>query len=156
MLSIAIPGFANLTLNHLVLDFNGTLACDGEILPGIREQLVQMPVDLAVHVLTGDTFGRAAQQLEGLPCQLLRLPAEKQAEAKRDYVMQLGAANTLVIGNGRNDRLMLATAALGIAVIGPEGSAVESLLAADLVARDIHEAFDLLAHPLRIVATLRQ
>ena len=50
---------------------------------------------------------------------------------------------------------MLEGAALGIAVIQAEGAAGETLMAADVVAPGILEALDLLANPLRLVATLR-
>ena len=36
MIDISIPGFGPLRLECLVLDYNGTLACDGELLPGVR------------------------------------------------------------------------------------------------------------------------
>ncbi len=35
MLTITIPGAQALQLEHLVLDFNGTLACDGELLTAL-------------------------------------------------------------------------------------------------------------------------
>ena len=50
---------------------------------------------------------------------------------------------------------MLAEAALGIAVVGPEGAAAATLAAADVVAPGIFSALDLLANPLRLTATLR-
>jgi soluble P-type ATPase len=59
------------------------------------------------------------------------------------------------IGNGRNDRLMLAESALGIAVVLGEGAAAVTLAAADVVCTDILAALALLTHPLRLVATLR-
>jgi soluble P-type ATPase len=59
------------------------------------------------------------------------------------------------IGNGRNDQLMLAAAALGIAVVQEEGAAIESLSAADVVLPDIRSALDLLLFPKRLIATLR-
>jgi soluble P-type ATPase len=69
--------------------------------------------------------------------------------------VRLGAGRTACIGNGRNDRLMLKTAALGIAVLQGEGAASVALAAADLIAPTITEALDLLAKPLRLVASLR-
>jgi hypothetical protein len=39
MLEINIPGFKDQCLSHLVLDYNGTLACDGRPLAGVRERL---------------------------------------------------------------------------------------------------------------------
>jgi soluble P-type ATPase len=50
---------------------------------------------------------------------------------------------------------MLRRAALGIAVLGSEGLAVDCLNAADIVAPDIGAAFDLLLRPRRLTATLR-
>ena len=39
MISISIPGSGSLNLDHLVLDYNGTLAVDGVLLPGVKETL---------------------------------------------------------------------------------------------------------------------
>ena len=61
----------------------------------------------------------------------------------------------MAVGNGRNDRLMLKEAALGIALLQAEGAAVEALLAADVVAPDILAALDLLLAPDGLIATLR-
>ena len=74
MLTINIPGFRILALKHLVLDFNGTLACNGEVLPCVAERLVALAGRLVVHVETGDTFGNAAEALKDLPCQVELLP----------------------------------------------------------------------------------
>jgi soluble P-type ATPase len=83
------------------------------------------------------------------------LPADEQDIAKLAYVNELGAEGTVCIGNGRNDRLMLAASALGIAVVLAEGASSLSLTAADVVCKDILSALDLLTHPLRLTATLR-
>jgi len=155
MIEIAVPGYRTFRFEHLVLDHNGTLARDGMLLPGVRERLGALAGCLTIHVLTADTFGTAIAELAGLSCELTVLPAERQAEAKRSFVERLGAEVTVSIGNGRNDRLMLQAAALGIVVLQEEGGAIESLLAAHVVCRDVREALDLLVHPLRLVATLR-
>jgi len=78
-----------------------------------------------------------------------------EAEQKRSLVERLGAERVVAIGNGANDAGMLQAAALGIAVLGPEGLAGEAWQAADVVA-GIHQALDLLLHPRRLVATLRR
>lgn len=155
MLEIAIPGRATLRLEHLLLDYNGTLAVDGELLPGVAGRLTALSQQIDIRVLTADTFGRAAEKLAGLPCSLAILPPGNQAEAKRAALEKVGAGGAAAIGNGRNDRLMLEAAALGIAVVQGEGAAAETLLAADAVATDIRTALDLLLQPLRLVATLR-
>lgn len=155
MIKIEIPGYKALQLEHLVLDFNGTLACDGDLLPGVRSCLESLSQQVHIHVLTADTFGKARAALAGLPCELTVLGTECQDIGKVSYVEKLGAIHVAAIGNGRNDRLMLKTAALGIAVIQKEGASVETLIEADVVARDIVDALNLLLFPLRLIATLR-
>ncbi len=155
MIEIVIPGDKTLRLEHLVLDYNGTLACDGALLPGVAERITALSRQMDVHVVTADTFGGAAAAVQGLPCRVQVLPREGQAHAKMVYAVQLGRGNTACIGNGRSDRLMLQAAALGIAVIGPEGASPDALHAADVIVPDILAALDLLLHPLRLIATLR-
>lgn len=155
MLQITIPGYRRLDLNHLVLDYNGTLACDGLLLPGVESRLKALTGQLELHVLTADTFGSVAQTLVNVPCRLTILPQENQTAAKQAAVIALDSEQCVCVGNGRNDRLMLQTAGLGIAVMQAEGAAVETVLAADVVVPDIIAGLDLLLHPLRLVATLR-
>jgi len=155
MLEIPIPGRAALRLDDLVADFNGTLACDGVLLPGVGEALRRLSQTLAIRVLTADTFGQARDALHGLPCDLTILPGGDQDVAKLRHVQALGAEHCVCIGNGRNDRLMLAAAALGIAVLQAEGTAVQTLMAAQVVAPDIQAALGLLLNPQRLAATLR-
>lgn len=155
MIDIEIPGFARLQLDHLVLDYNGTLARDGILLDGVEGRIQTLSQRLYVHVVTADTFGNARAALAGLPCRVTLLLAERQDVGKLDYVERLRAHRTVCVGNGRNDRLMLKAAALAIAVVQEEAAAVEALTSAHVVVPDINAALDLLIHPLRLVATLR-
>jgi len=155
MIEIDVPGYKRLKIEHLVMDYNGTLAVDGEPLPGVTAALTLLAKDLELHVLTADTFGVVRQRLAGVPCRLTVLPKENQDCGKLVYVRSLGADRTATIGNGRNDRMMLREAVLGIAVILGEGAARESLDAADIVCTDILAALDLFRNPLRMTATLR-
>jgi soluble P-type ATPase len=155
MLEIAVPGAETLRLDYLVADFNGTLARDGILLPDVADTFGRLAEHLALHVVTADTHGGARAALAGMSCELAILPEGGQDVAKRRYVESLGAAHCVALGNGRNDRLMLAAAGLGIAVIEAEGVAVESLLVARLAAPGIVAALGLLLNPARLIATLR-
>jgi len=155
VIKIDVPGFGPLQLEHLVLDFNGTLAVDGALLPRVAERLGALGSRLSIHVLTADTHGTAARALAGVACSLAVAPPSGQAEAKRRFVEALGAERVVAIGNGRNDRLMLKAARVGIAVLQREGAAAETLAAADVIVPAIEDALDLLAYPLRLVASLR-
>ncbi len=155
MIKVDIPGYATLRLKYMVLDYNGTLAVDGQLIDGMRGCLELLAKDLEIHVITADTFGKVRSGMDGIPCKVSILPVANQADAKLDYVRKLGAENTVSIGNGRNDQLMLKASALGIAVILSEGAAVETLTAADVVCTSIVSAMELLLNPLRLTATLR-
>jgi soluble P-type ATPase len=155
MLEIAIPGTPSLRFEHLVADFNGTLAVDGVLIAGVAEALRTLAATLAIHVVTADTFSRVKQAMAGVPCVTTILPPGDQDSAKLRYIERLGASGCVCIGNGRNDRLMLAAAGLGIAVIQGEGAAVETLLAAKVAVPDIGAALGLLVNPARLTATLR-
>ncbi len=155
MLEIVIPGAQRLRLSHLVLDYNGTLAKDGSILPGVAERLDTLSGLLEIHIVTADTFGSVRAQTKGLSVEVAVIARENQAKAKADYLNALGAANSVAIGNGRNDTLLLKQASLGIAVLQTEGAAAAALMAADAIAPGITEALDLLLFPNRLRATLR-
>lgn len=155
MLDIKIPGAQPLRLSHLILDYNGTLARDGSLLEGVAARLEILAKHLEIHIVTADTFGSVRTQVAHLPVQLAVIPPEKQAQAKAAYIENLGPANSVAIGNGRNDALMLQQAALGIAVMQTEGAATAALLAAEVVTSGIVDALDLLIHPNRLKATLR-
>lgn len=155
MIEIPIPGAETLRLEHLIADFNGTLAVDGLLLPGTAEALCRLSEKLAIHVVTADTFGTAREALSGIPCELVILAEGAQDRAKLRYAEALGIAHCVCIGNGRNDLGMLAAAELGIVVIQGEGAAVETLLAAKVAVPDIGAALGLLLYPQRLVATLR-
>ena len=155
MIEIAIPGFRALALDLLVSDYNGTLARDGRLLSEAKANIARIASALQVQIITGDTFGTAAEELRGLPVQLVVVSAERQAEAKLELIRGHGARRVVAFGNGRNDRMMLEEAALGVGVMGDEGIATEALVASDVVVRHIADAFDLLLEPRRLVASLR-
>jgi P-type E1-E2 ATPase len=152
-----IPGWRGLRLEHLVLDVNGTLTLDGQLLPNVPEKITAIQQSLNVQLLSADTFGRLDALAAELGVQAQRLRRdEPEAPQKAAVVQRLGADAVVAIGNGANDAGMLEKSALGIAILGPEGLATPALQAADLVVRTIEDALDLLLNPKRLVATLRR
>lgn len=152
-LQLEIPGRDPMMLTQLLLDFTGTLSCDGRLLKGVAERLKEIGRVMTITVLTADTFGKASEQLEGLP---LKLKIIKTGRDKKEFISQFKGHETAAIGNGVNDLDMIRMAALGIAVIGPEGCAGELVASAKIVCPDILAALDLFFNPLRIKATLRE
>ena len=156
MIRLDIPGWRTLELEQLLLDLNGTIALDGEILPGVAERLDALSACLSVYLVTADTQGRATETGEQLGIRLLRIGAGDEAGQKRALVQHLDAQRVVAIGNGANDVQLLSLAAVGIAVLGPEGLAVGTMQAADVVVSRIEDALDLLLYPGRLIATLRR
>lgn len=139
-----------------MLDVNGTLALDGVLVDGVAERLAALREHLDVRLLTADTHGRQASIDAQLGLTANRLAPGQEREQKDAYVEQLGAAQTVAIGNGNNDAGMLETAGLGIAVMGGEGLSVAAMQTADIVVASILDGLDLLLNPKRLIATLRR
>lgn len=159
MIEIQIPGLRTLRVQTLVLDFNGTLACDGRLLPGVAERLCELSKCLDIVVVTADTYGTADTELEGLPVTIGNLAERLSAsvdedEAKGRLVRSL-KADVVFIGNGRNDAPSMRAAALGIVLIQAECAAISAIVAADIASTCIENALDLLLKPNRLIASLR-
>ena len=156
MIELNIPARGNLRLAHAVLDVNGTIAKDGRLLDKVAKPLTGLRDRLTLHLLTADTYGKQDNIDLMLGMRANRIQGGNEAEQKAEFVRQLGAETVVAIGQGANDAGMLAAAAIGIAVLGDEGLAVEALLKADIVVANIFDALNLLEYPTRLVATLRK
>jgi len=155
-LHIELPGLPAFELHSLVLDLNGTITVDGKLIAGVEERVAALGQVMNVYLLTADTRGTAGAIASDLGCRLHRLTSGNETEQKAAMVQQLGSAGVVAIGNGANDLLMLREAALGIAVLGPEGVAVVTLQGADIAVAGINDALDLLLNPTRLIATMRR
>ena len=155
MISINIPGFGRISIKHVVFDYNGTIAKDGALIKGVKEGIKQFSNQLKFHVITADTFGFVKKELYDVNAALTIIPKSNQAQSKLDYINTLGSDQTICVGNGANDRLMLKEACIGIAVLQEEGLASSSLVAADLLLKNILDIFDFFQTPERLIASLR-
>ena len=154
MLNIQIPGREELILSHLILDYNGTIAEDGEIIESIRPRLEALAKDLAIYVITADTHGTAAKKCEGLPLQVLTFPTTEVGAIKAQEARKC-VGGVITIGNGFNDIQMSNAADLSICVVGKEGCCGALLMHTDVVVTSIEDALDLLLLPSRLRATMR-
>jgi P-type E1-E2 ATPase len=155
MLEMNIPSFGLLRLQYLVLDVNGTIALDGQLLPGVSERIGRLNAMLEPSLVSADTQGTLSILADSLKIKAKRLDPGNESIQKAEWVESLGPARVVAIGNGANDAEMLRRAALGIAIMGNEGLSTKSLDAADVLAPSIETALDLLLLPRRLMATLR-
>jgi P-type E1-E2 ATPase len=151
-----VPGLGEYQLEHLVMDVNGTLAVDGQLLEGVAEKLASLQDQVRIHLLTADTHGKQDLIDQQLGLAAVRIRPGGEAQQKAEYVRRLGSETVVAIGQGANDVEMLKAARLGICVISIEGVARDTLLACDLVTPTIHSALELLEKPARVTASLRR
>lgn len=156
MIKIEIPGYAEFQFHHLLLDVNGTIAKDGKLLEGVADLLKELRAKLDIHLITADTHGSQQDIDRLLNLAAVLIPSQNQLKAKLDYIEALGADSVFAVGNGANDARMLERAAIGVAIVGPEGACTETLLKAKVVVPDVRAALELLLYPKRLAATLRR
>lgn len=82
MLSIPIPGRSTLQLQHVVLDYNGTIALDGELIPGVEDRLARLAAAVTIHILTADTHGTVRAKCGHLNARIQTFPRRMQPYAK--------------------------------------------------------------------------
>jgi soluble P-type ATPase len=151
-LSVAIPGLADFHLEHVLVDVNGTLTNRGELLDGVEARLGRLSNAIYIRLVSADTFGTLDTIAARMNVSAVRAST---GEDKLRLLDELGRERCAVIGNGSNDALVLEAAALGFAVIGPEGASAAALRSADVVCVSAADALDLLLDPKALSATLR-
>jgi soluble P-type ATPase len=151
-LCVPIPGRGELRLDHLVLDVNGTLTNRGALIEGVEERLDRLRGTLDIHLVSADTFGTVDAISGRLKVDSVRAGSGADKVGALD---KLGRDRCAVIGNGANDALALEAAAVGFAVLGPEGASAAALRAADVICASATDALDLLLDPKALSATLR-
>ncbi len=156
MIDIAVPGRGHYSIEHLVLDLNGTIALDGKIIGGVKERLITLSKDLTIIVVTADTNKNANKLLKGLPVTVCTIEESRESEQKARLVREKGEEVTVCVGNGSNDVSMLRESVIGICIVGQEGASSEAMMAADLVVPSINDALELFLKPHRMKASLRR
>ena len=89
MIVIEIPGREPLRIDHVVLDYNGTVAADGMLLEGVGERINRLKEQVCVYVLTADTYGTVTRQCEPLGVTVRTFPREGAAGCKEEIVKGL-------------------------------------------------------------------
>jgi soluble P-type ATPase len=151
-LALSIPGLAELVLEHLLVDVNGTLTNRGELLDGVEARLGRLSNALDIRLVSADTFGTLDTIAARMNVSAVRAST---GEDKLRLLDELGRQRCAAIGNGANDALVLEAAALSFAVIGSEGASASALRSADVVCASAADALDLLLDPKALSATLR-
>jgi soluble P-type ATPase len=155
VITIEIPGREKLLqIQHAVLDYNGTIAVDGILLPEAAVRMKQLMPLVKVHVLTADTYGTVRGQCAPLGVEVHTFPRAGAGQCKKEIVAAL-KGGVACFGNGFNDIPMFDLADLSVAIVEGEGVCAALLSHATVAVRSAAEGLDLLLKTQRLRATLR-
>ena len=152
-MKIDIPGVIAFDLKNVFIDYNGTIAYEGNLLPGILKQIKELSSLYKLHILTGDTYGTVTALLKDESIDVILAYTAKE---KLSVIKGFNPSECICIGNGSIDALMLKEAAVGICVIGKEGCSTKAILNSDIVVNDIFDAFSIISHSNQLIATLKE
>ncbi len=155
-MKINIPNYKEIDIKNIVLDFNGTLASEGVVKQSTKSLLNELKSKLNIFVVTADTFGTVKEELRDVDVKYHIISKGSGSKDKEDFVKKLSKDNTIAIGNGHNDILMIKAAEIGICIIGSEGCFTQTLLNSDIAVNDIDQALKLLLNENKLIATLRK
>lgn len=155
MFKMDIPGYGNLEIKNLVLDYNGTLAKDGSLIKDLEGRLRKLAEIMDIYVLTADTYGTVEKEMKDLPVNVEVIKGDNELVEKMEFARNLDPNVTMAIGNGYNDQLMFKEVKLSVVVVGEEACATILFNIADLATVNIFDALDLLLKPHRLIASLR-
>lgn len=157
MIELKLPNRDKINIEHLVLDFNGTIANGGILIAGIEEKLINLSKILNIHIITADTYGTINKQFNNKNIKIETIDKEISGRVyKNNFVENLGKNNVIAIGNGNNDSKMLNSAVIGIAIIGEEGLATDCIINSDIVFSNIFDALNIIENVKGLIATLRK
>ena len=154
MISIERPGQANLEIDFILIDFEGTLASDRRVHPKAKDKINLLSKRAKIYILTKEGKEQVMEVLRKVKAEIIHFAERDVSARKLDLLRQLGANRTVVIGNGRDDASIIEEATFGICVISREGTAAETIQKADVVVSNILDALDFLLKPLHQKATL--
>jgi soluble P-type ATPase len=155
-MKIDIPNVGVYNIENIVFDFNGTLATDGKVPPRVYRQILGLAQDLNIFIVTADTFGTVEEIFNGTDVNVEIVSKKNGTLDKKSFIEVLNPAETIALGNGCNDVLMLKESAISIAVLGQEGLSVKALGNSDIIIKDINDFFEMMKEPKKLVATLRK
>ena len=63
MISVPIPGWGELAIEYLMIDFNGTVALDGKLKKEVKEAIDRISRYVKVFIITADSYDSVDAEL---------------------------------------------------------------------------------------------
>ncbi len=147
-------GVGEIILENIILDLNGTLAVNGELVSGVPEKIsILKNLGFKIFLFTGDQRGNASLLAESLGIEVKKALSSDQKEM---LTRELDIERTVAIGNARIDIGTFKPCKLRIATLQSEGIHSEILKHIDIIVPSIIDAFNLLIDPNIFNATMRK
>jgi len=152
-----IPNYGKIQINNIVFDVNGTIQFNGKIPKIIKRELKKLKNYFKIFLISSDTRGNLKEIAQKLSISSIKISTSgiSEAEAKNNEIIKLGEGETVAVGNGNNDHMMLKSAVLGIAILGEEGLASKTLQNSDIVFSNCMDVIHFLMDEKKMIATLR-
>lgn len=153
-----IPNYGKIHIKNILFDVNGTIQFDGRIPTKVKKRIKSLKNYYNLFLISADTRGNLDQIALNLGVKSIKIsPSELlEAETKNNELIKLGREETVAIGNGNNDSMMLKNAILGIAILGKEGLSSDTLMNSNLVFSNCIDAINFLMDEKKVIATLRK
>ena len=153
-----IPNYGKIHIKNILFDVNGTIQFDGSIPTKVKKRIKRLKNYYNIFLISADTRGNLNQIALNLEVKSIKIsPSELlEAETKNNELIKLGREETVAIGNGNNDFMMLKNAILSIAILGKEGLSSNTLMNSDLVFSNCIDAINFLMDEKKVIATLRK
>ncbi|MBD3215139.1 MAG: hypothetical protein GF311_21210 [Candidatus Lokiarchaeota archaeon] len=158
MKKLYIPNFGEILIRNILFDVNGTVQFFGNISEDLNERFQKLKEIYNIFLVSADTRGNLEEIANRLQVKFIKITPKdiSESQAKNYQLDKLGKNETIAIGNGNNDSLMLKNSIIGILIIGSEGATIESLLNSDLVFTNPIDVLDFLMDDDAIIGTLRR
>ena len=142
-----------LILNKIILDLNGTLTVNGEIVKGVKERIKKLQkIGSEWFILTGDGRGNANKISRELNLKCLIANSSKE---KAKFIKSLNSKECITIGNARIDIGMFKNSKIRILTLQAEGIHTGALPYVDIIVPSINDALDLFIDKNCFLSTMK-
>ena len=82
MIAVTIPGWGELSIEYLVVDFNGTVALDGKLKKGMKEAIEKLSQYVRVFIISADSYETLDEQPETPAFTVIKVSQEEVARIR--------------------------------------------------------------------------
>ncbi len=85
MISVSIPGWGDLDIEYLVIDYNGTVAFDGKPKDGVKELMEKISRYIKLFIITADTYGNIDNEGTAVGFRIIKVGKRGKRQGKSTH-----------------------------------------------------------------------